>query len=48
MGSRLAGSVALMVIASLLEAAGVVTLVLLVGTLGVDVSTGGAGPFGNG
>jgi ATP-binding cassette, subfamily C, bacterial len=43
MGSRLAASVALMVIASLLEAAGVVALVLLVGTLGVDVSTGGAG-----
>jgi ATP-binding cassette, subfamily C, bacterial len=42
MGSRLAASAALMVIASLLEAAGVVVLVLLVGTFGVDVSTGGA------
>jgi ATP-binding cassette, subfamily C, bacterial len=42
MGSRLAASAALMVIASLLEAAGVVVLVLLIGTLGVDVSTGGA------
>jgi ATP-binding cassette subfamily C protein len=42
MGSRLAASAALMVIASLLEATGVVVLVLLVGTLGVDVSTGGA------
>jgi ATP-binding cassette, subfamily C, bacterial len=42
MGSRLAASAALMVIASLLEATGVVVLVLLVGRLGVDVSTGGA------
>jgi ATP-binding cassette, subfamily C, bacterial len=42
MGSRLAASAALMVIASLLEATGVVVLVLLVGTFGVDVSTGGA------
>jgi ATP-binding cassette subfamily C protein len=41
MGGRLAASAALMAVAGVLEAAGVIALVLLVGTLGVDVTTGG-------
>jgi len=42
MGSRLALSAALMVLAGVLEAAGLISLVLLAETLGIDVSAGGA------
>jgi ATP-binding cassette subfamily C protein len=45
MGGRLAASAAIMAIAGILEGASVVALVLLVGTLGIDVSAGGTASF---
>jgi len=45
MGGRLSASVALMIVAGVLEAANVAVLVLLVGTLGIDVSAAGAARF---
>ena len=42
MGGRLALSAALMALAGVLEAAGLISLVLLAATLGIDVSAGGA------
>jgi ATP-binding cassette, subfamily C, bacterial len=42
LGGRLVTSAALMVVAGALEAAGVVALVLLIGTLGVDLTSGGS------
>ena len=45
MGGRLAASAVLMALAGVLEAASLIALVLLVGTLGIDVSAGGAATF---